>query len=156
MLVVAACGGTADRPTHTADTLPSVSAASAKWAEFSDHFVASANESSTIVAERAAIDRTDADAMDALDANAQKLQRWADGETEWLDGHPSDPCYAGSYASWTRHVALFGQIARLIREAIAKRDMAKMDKAVEMWREDDGEMQKMIDSVGISDDACGT
>ena len=108
------------------------------------------------MAERSAIDRTDTDAMDALDANALKLQRWADGETEWLDAHPSDACYAGSHASWTRHVALFGQIATLVREGIAERDMAKVDQAVEVGREDDAEMQKMIDSVPISDDACGT
>ncbi len=53
-------------------------------------------------------------------------------------------------------MALFGQIATLVREGIAERDMAKVDQAVEVGREDDAEMQKMIDSVPISDDACGT
>ena len=51
------------------------------------------------MAEWDGIDLTDAE---AVDAQAQKLQRWADSETEWLNAHPFDSCYAGTYAPWWR------------------------------------------------------
>ena len=113
IIVVAACGGTADGPTQTA------SAASAKWLEFNEHIVVSATEASSIFAEWDSIDLTD-DA--AYDAQAQKLQRWVDREKEWLSAHPSDSCYVGTYAPWSRGVNSYGEYARLIHEGIADGD----------------------------------
>jgi len=93
---------------------------------------------------------------DAVDAQAQKLQRWVDSETEWLDSHPSDPCYAETYASWSSGVTLYGQTAKLYRQAIAERDTTKLTQGDEAMTQGNGEFQKMLDAKPISDDACGT
>ena len=36
---------------------------------------------------------------DAVNANTLELQRLTDSETEWLDSHPSEACYAETHAS---------------------------------------------------------
>ena len=113
IFVVAACGG------------PTQSAAVATYLEFADHASDSAFELVPTLREFESYDISDAD---AIDASAQKLQHWADRETEWLDTHPPDPCYAATHLFWSRSVTHYGQAAKLYREAIAEHDPTKLEQ----------------------------
>ena len=84
----------------------------------------------------------------------RKLQRVVDTEMEWLDAHPSDPCYAGTYTSYTRYMTINRQMATIYREWIAEGDPRKSDQMNEAWRQADVELQNVADSISISDDAC--
>lgn len=149
MFVVAACGGTADRPTQTAGA--PASAGTAKWEEFRSHLVVSAKELHSITAEWAGTDQTDAAAQDA---QAQKLQRWADSESEWLKAHPFDSCYAGTYAPWWSSVIVARDYARLIHEGIAEGHQIRLNEADRTHLL--AEMKKTSNSIPISHDACTT
>ena len=159
IFLVASCGGTADGPNQTADmsapviTEAPVSTASTAWEEFTGHVDVSANEMTSIASGFASIETFD---PDAIDAQAQKLQRWADSETEWLDTHPSDPCYTETYGSWSSGVTLYGQTAKLFREAIAERNTTKLTQGDEAMTQGNAEFQKMLDSKPTSEAACAT
>ena len=146
--LVAACSGTADKPAPASEPAPST--ALAKWGEFASHVRVSAAEFSSITSDIGKVDDTDAHAVDAL---ALKLQRWADSEREWLDAHPSDDCYAGTYAPWSKTVTLSGQTAKLIHDGIVERGQIKLEYA-EMTQAF-GELDKVTPSVPSSNDACG-
>ena len=125
----------APTPTQTASTPEPVSStALAKWEEFISHFVDSSDELYAITMEFADIDFDDAD---AVDANALRLQRWADGEAEWLDAHPVDSCYAGTYTPWSKTVTLLLDEGHGVDQT---QFLAEMDKVTE--------------SILISDVAC--
>ena len=94
--------------------------------------------------------------LDAIDAQSLKLMQWADSETEWLDAHPSDPCYAETQRSWSRVVALVGQWAKLNREAIAEDDDSKIMQGTEVLVLANAEALKLADFIPLSDAACGT
>ena len=52
-------------------------------------------------------------------------------------------------------MTLYGQVGKLYHEAIAENDPAKIDQASETWKQGDAQWQDVIDSIPISDDACG-
>ena len=97
-------------------------------------------------------DRGGLGGADHDDAQAQKLQRWVDREKEWLSAHPSDSCYAGTYAPWSRGVNSYGEYARLIHEGIAEGDQTKLNQAD--TTNAFAEMKKGQGTISVSNDAC--
>ena len=86
----------------------------------------------------------------------QKLQRLTDSETEWLDAHPSDPCYAETHASWSSPVTLYGQAAKLCREAITGGGETKLEQANATMAQGAPRCDKRVDSYPDQPQACGT
>lgn len=154
IFLVAACGGTADRPTQSAGTEAPVnteapaSSASTTWEEFQDHVHDSAHEAASIASGLGGVDPS------TLEPQILKLQTWVESETKWLDAHSADPCYAGTYTPWSRSVTFYGQTASLYREAIAERDVTKIRQANEAKGQGDKELQKVVDSIPTSETAC--
>ena len=152
IFVVAACGGTADRATQTADTPAPVSSARTMLQEFFIRVADGLREADSIVTDwRKEFDASD---LDAAAAQALRLTQWADSETEWLDAHPSDPCYAETHASYSNLVTLYGQAAKLWREAVSGGGESKLGQANETMTQGAAAMDKMVDSYPISAAAC--
>ena len=152
IFVVAACGGTASGPTQIADTPAPVSSAPTMLQEFFSHVAERLREADSIITDWSK--EFDAFDLDAADAQALKLMQWADSETEWLDAHPSDPCYAETHASFSNLVTLYGQAAKLWREAVAGGGESKLGQANETMTQGAVAMDKMVDSYPISAAAC--
>ena len=129
-------GGIGGQPTIAPSP---VSTASAKWAEFSDHVEDSANEISAIIAEAERVRPSDAD---GLLHSWQKIRYWAGSEAVWLDAHPSDACYAGTYTLWSK--------------VVTRVDEGFLPKFTQFIAEIKAEMKKAMDSIPTSAAACGT
>ncbi len=159
IVVVAACGGAADRPTQTAGTEAPVNteaparSASTTWAEFRRHVEVSAKDIGTTMVE---FDGIDIYNDDAVNAKTLELLRLTDSESEWLDTHPPDACYAETHASWSSAMAHIGQAASLFREAVAEHDDSKFKSGNEALTQGVAEAKKMTDSIPTSSFACAT
>ena len=120
--------------------------------EFFNHVAEALREADSIITDmRKEVDASD---FDTAVAQALKLVQWADSEAEWLEAHPSDPCYAETHASCSNLVTLYGQAAKLWREAVARGGESKLSQANETMTQGAAAMDKMVDSYPISAAAC--
>ena len=129
------------------------SSASTTWAEFRRHVEVSAKDIGTT---RVEFDGIDIYNDDAVNAKTLALLRSTDSESEWLDTHPPDACYAETHASWSSAMAHIGQAASLFREAVAEHDDSKFKSGNEALTQGVAEAKKMTDSIPTSSFACAT